>query len=409
MISSLKTSPANFLKPWKRKFIPSIVKKVNDSLDEIMLYEADNIADCPWPQTVEGQYAKSVLMPFIEKKVSHYIENIKTDLRVLILGELVLPITINEKEYDNSFVCSPYSYFISYARQSLDSFPSTWFFRSMDVLFGKLGSLFCKLHVNKVVIVNNWLYATNLYPQLQTEHLGKITQFLQQSFPDHTIVFRSVDSCTNPICYQELQKVGFKYIASRQIFFLNPCDSSFFGSRLFKSDLKLLKNSGYEIIDGKDIKEHEISRLLKLYRDLYIGKYSTLNPQFNEEFLRLALKHNILHFKALKKEGRIDGVIAYMERDAKMYCPFFGYDRDLPKETSLYRILSTVLMCEAYERKLFFHQSSGASAFKKMRKAQDCIEYQAVYYKHLKISRHIPWIMLKSIYNSIGKVYMKSY
>ena len=326
-----------------------------------------------------------------------------------MLGELILPITINEGEYDNSFVCSPYSYFISYARQSLDSFPPTWFYQSMDALLRVFGSLFRKLQFNKVVIVNNWLYATNLYPPLNPSQLLKITQFLQETFPDHTIVFRSIDPCTNPTCYQELQKIGFNYVASRQIFFLNANDSSFFESRLFKSDLKLLKNSGYEVIDSKEIKEEDIPRLLKLYRDLYIGKYSTLNPQFNEEYLHLALKHHVLHFKALKKEGRIDGVIAYVECSGKMYCPFFGYDRDLPKENSLYRILSTVLMCEAHERKLFFHQSSGASMFKKMRKAQDCIEYHAIYNKHLKISRRIPWIMLRSLYNTIGKIYMKRY
>lgn len=409
MVSFLKASPVTFLKLWRKRSIPSPIKHLNCISHEIILYQAENIDDCLWPNTPEGQNAKMILTSLMKKSSSYYIENVKTDLRVLTLGDLRLPITINEGEYDNSFVCSPYSYFISYARQSLGSFPSTWFYQSIDVVLRGMGSLFRKLQFNKVVVVNNWLYATNLYPQLQPEQLEKITQFLKHAFPNHTLLFRSIDPCTNPTCYQELQKNGFDYIASRQIFFLNPCDSSLFESRLFKSDLKLLKNSGYEVIDGNAIKEEEIPRLLKLYRDLYIGKYSTLNPQFNEEFLRLALKHNFLHFKALKKDGRIDGVVAYVERDGKMYCPFFGYDCEAPKESSLYRILSTVLMCEANERKLFFHQSSGASMFKKIRKAQDCIEYHAVYYKHLKISRHIPWIMLKSLYNTIGKVYMKRY
>lgn len=409
MTYSLKTSSLNLLKHWKRKISSLDAKLVTHNQHEVMLYQAHNLADCPWPQTPEGEYAKAFLTPLIKKGVSQYIENVKTDLRVLVLKELVLPITINEAEYGNSYVCSPYSYFISYARESLDFLSQAWLFHSLNTLLIALGRIFRNFRFNKVVIVNNWFYSTNLYPQLQVEQLIQVTQFLQQSFPDHAIVFRSVDPCTSPVCYQTLQRIGFEYIATRQIFFLNPRNSSLFESRLFKSDLKLLKGSEYQVIDGKEIKEEELLRLLELYHDLYIGKYSTLNPKFNEEFLRLMLKENLMQFKALKKDGRIDGVIGYVERNGKMYCPFFGYDRHVPKEAALYRLLCTILTLEAYNRSLFFHQSSGASMFKKIRKAHDCIEYTAVFYKHLKVQRHVPWIMLKNLYNSIGTIYMKRY
>ena len=93
----------------------------------------------------------------------------------------------------------------------------------------------------------------------------------------------------------------------------------------------------------------------------------------------------------------------------KMYCPYFGYDRNIPKEEAVYRQLCTVLMLEAEKKGLFFHQSAGASAFKKMRKAHDCIEYTAVFDKHLKFQRRIPWIILKMLYNTLGVYFMKRY
>lgn len=375
----------------------------------VALYDIHNLKDCPWPQTDDGQYAKECLIPFIKRGVSEYIENVKTDLRVLIVDELVLPITINYTEYDNSYVCSPYSYFVSYARESLDFLSQAWFYHFLDALLSGLGQLLRWLHINKVIIVNNWFYSTNLYPQLQSHQVIRIVQFLQQSFPDHAIVFRSIDPYTSSICYQTLQQIGFEYIASRQIFLIDTVHSSLFQSRLFKSDIKLLKNSGYEVINSAQLTEDDIPRLLSLYHALYIHKYSELNPKFNQDFLYLVFKKKLMEFKALKKDGSIDGVVGYIQRNGKMYCPFFGYDLYSAREKALYRLLSTVLLLEAYNHRLFFHQSSGASMFKKIRKAQECIEYTAVFYKHLKMRRRLPWILVKHLYNYVGVNYMKRY
>lgn len=190
---------------------------------------------------------------------------------------------------------------------------------------------------------------------------------------------------------------------------LDPRQTSLLDSRLFKSDLKLLNQSGYEIIDAEQISDQDVPRLIGFYRDLYVQKYSSLIPQFNENFLRLALLHNSLTFKALRKEGRIDGVIGYVTRNQTMFCPFFGYDHTLSKEISLYRLLSTVLMLEAHERQLVFHLSAGSSASKKMRKAVGSIEYIAVYHQHLKTKNRLPWLALKKVCNSIGINYMEKY
>lgn len=408
MASPLNTLSKNFL-----THLSGLVSLEDSMLahqqEAIALYQAENLAECLWPQTRDGQYAQTFLIPLIKQGVAHYIENVQTELCVLKVDEIVLPITINQAEYNNSYVCSPYSFFISYARQSLDVLSQAWLCHLMDHVLKGLGKVLQQFHFNKVVIVNNWLYSTNLYPQLEPHQVRRIVEFLQHSFPDHAIVFRSIDPYTNPVCYHTLQQMECDYIATRQIFLIDPHATSLLESRIFKSDIKLLKNSGYELIGNQQLTERDIPRLLQLYRDLYIHKYSNLNPQFNENFLQLVLKHRLLNFKALKKEGRIDGIVGYVERDKKMYCPFFGYDRQAAKDPSLYRLLSTVLMLEACEHHLFFHQSSGASMFKTIRKAKGCIEYTAVFYKHLKMQRHFPWLMLKNLYNSVGMIYMKRY
>lgn len=411
----LKTSLSACVRKLPHSFHSYFSKKtplfINDSppTNHLRLYDKSNVDECSWPQNIEGDYARRFLTPLIKQGVSTYVENIQTDLRVLVCDELVLPLTINHTEYDNSYVCSPYSYYISYGKESLKLLTGKGSYYAIHALLWGAAKVLRHYQINKVVIVNNWLYSTNLYPPIQPQQLNLIAKFLQQQFPEHTIVFRSINPDTTSTCYETLQQSGFDYIASRQIFFIDPHQSTLFESRLFKSDLKLLKNSGYEIIEGAQLLKEDLSRVLALYRDLYIHKYSQLNPNFTEEFLLLALTENLMHFKALKKEGRIDGVVGYVKCDKMMFSPFFGYDRTVPKEVALYRLLSTVLMLEAHQQHLCFHLSSGASTFKTIRKAHPCIEYMAVYHQHLPFKRRIPWLILKNICNSLGIFYMKRY
>lgn len=415
--SLLKTSIERFKNPPSPSF--ELLQKKDEyrhqsihgySIKNLGLYDAQGLDQCPWPESGEGDYARRFLTPLIKQGVSHYIENIETDLRVLVGDQIVLPVSINHAEYNNSYVCSPYGYYISYGKESLKLLTKKGIYHAINTLLSGVGKVLSYCQVNKVVMVNNWFYSTNLYPSLEPEQLMGIAQFLQQLFPDHAIIFRSIDPHTSPTCYQTLQGIGFDYIASRQIFFIDSVDqSALFESRLFKSDLKLLKNSGYEIIDGEQLLKEDLSRIIGLYRDLYIYRYSDLNPQFNEEFLRLVITQKLMDFQALKKEGRVDGIVGYVQRNGRMFSPFFGYDRTVSKEVALYRLLSTLLMSEAKRQNLFFHLSSGASTFKSIRKAKSCIEYMAVYHRHLSFKRRIPWLVLKNICNSLGMVYMKRY
>src|SRR5205085_12541895 len=105
--------------------------------------------------------------PLIKNGVSHYIENIDTDLHALVWDDIILPITVNDAEYDNSYVCSPYSYFVSYAKESLDFLSQAWLRRLLSRVLGGLGKCLLRFHINKVVMVNNWLCSTTLYPSLQ--------------------------------------------------------------------------------------------------------------------------------------------------------------------------------------------------------------------------------------------------
>jgi hypothetical protein len=90
-------------------------------------------------------------------------------------------------------------------------------------------------------------------------------------------------------------------------------------------------------------------------------------------------------------------------------CPIFGYLKDSPDSNTIYRILNTALLIEAQQERLLFNQSAGASFFKSIRRAEGCLEYMAVYTRHLPYSQRLVWSTLQLFMNSIGSKYMKKY
>lgn len=283
------------------KFRPSKSSPLDPSLPPVHLYHAHNIHTLDWPDQEENKGAQQFLTALVQNGISYYIENIKSEMQILKVREHLLPITINQGEYDNSYVCSPYGHYVSYPLECLDIVDHPLLRKGIRGLLKGLGIMLRWGKINQVIIVNNWLFSTNLYPPLQEEDFLAIIQALTHHFPHHAIVFRSIDSYLNPPYCELLKKNQCHLIASRQIYFTDAKKDSIFETRIFKSDLRLLKKSEYELTAMTTLSEEEQKRVLDLYNNLYIDKYSTLNPKFNHRFIQLALQNQIFHMRVLKR------------------------------------------------------------------------------------------------------------
>ncbi len=259
------------------------------STPTIKLYDASSIDTVVWSQNDDGQRLKAYLTPMIKNGSRYYVENVNAQLNLLTVNDLFLPITITDTQYDNSFVCSPYSHYISYGLVYLDNMKNRCLSRFCKFFFQGLAALMRQGKINKVVIVNNWLFTTNPYPPIDSVTMQAIVRTLSQRFPDHAIVFRSVTRETAETCFDALKDNQFDMIASRYVYLTDGNDDQVFKTRIFKSDLKLLRERPYTVLEGQQISEKDIPQIQELYNALYIQKYSSLNPQFNQNFIRHAL------------------------------------------------------------------------------------------------------------------------
>lgn len=284
--------------------------------------------------------------------------------------------------------------------------------RNLSVLIDGFG-IFCKLcRMNCAVHVNNWLLSTNLYPDLRAQDVAALIDFLKERFPQHTIIFRSLNNYSNKSLLGALKNDGCKLVPSRQIYLVHPANLTSLSSKarwLLKRDYALLKKHGYAVVDAEAMTDEDVPRIVELYNALYLQKYSLCNPMFNDHFIRLALLQKTFHLVAIKKSGQIDAILGYFCCNGIMTTPLFGYDTTLPLEIGLYRMLSTVLFNIARENSHLLNESSGAAQFKRNRGAFGAIEYSAVYDRHLPWYRRLCWTVLAVLLATIGIPLMQRY
>jgi len=380
---------------------------------EIEYFSKDNIHSVPWEKFIQGEYVRKYFLPFFEQG-SSCIKNVKTEIGIIAVENLLIPITKNEEEFENSYVCSPYSHYVSYLKEELYLLNHHVVKQSLSALLSGLGYMFKKGKINKIIYVNNWLLSTNLYEELTSKHIQQIVSFLSKTFPDYTISFRSVHTFFDGQFANLFRQNKAKLIASRSIYLqqIEEDIEKMYPKRIRKrirQDLKALHESGYEIVDSSSLTIENSERIVELYNMLYVSKYSSYNPQFTESFINNARENQLLTFFALQKEGKIDGVIGYFKRNGMLTTPILGYDTSLPKETGLYRLCTILLYLQAKKEKVMIHRSSGVGDFKKNRGAEKHLEYNAVFYRHLSFHRRIPWYIVSFLANRCAAPLLRKY
>ncbi len=378
----------------------------------LQLYDRSSLKELDWEMVDDGGFARGYHSPILLNGTKSYIANVDTQVMLLQVDSLLLPVTVNEEEYGNSYVVSPYTHYVTYAKKELDALNKKGLSLLLQPVLSGLGYYLRACQVNRVVMVNNWLVSTNLYPNLTVDQIEAITSFLVERFPDHAILFRSVNDYEPVGLVDRFLQQGYLAVPSRQVYFFDPKRASSLNSKtrwILKRDRTLLFQSGYRCLEGREVPEQVLPRLVELYELLYLEKYSIHNPQFQLSFLTHAMNEGFLHVYALQKEDRIDGVIGFFIQNGVMTTPFFGYDIHQPQKIGLYRMLSSLLLEKARERELLMHQSSGAASFKRCRGAFGSLEYTMAFVDHLPRSRQRAWQGLSAILQKMAVPILKKY
>lgn len=330
------------------------------------------------------------------------IDNVETDYQTCTIGNTLVPISVNDSEYENSYVCSPFTANISYAKDELGLLQNPLLENTLKVGM-TLAGRFLKLgKINKTVSLNNWLVSTNLLPKINPYELQKTTQKLIQDYPNHSLSIRSLNTAHNDELMQFLSDQGWLLIPARQVYLFDT-DHSWWKRNHTKKDQSLLRKveagkTSLKWLKPEDLQPHHFKNIQQCFRQLFIEKHSRYNPAFSESFLKALHDNEIIEFHSFADEtGRIVASIGLFTQQNIITTPIVGYDTSLPKELGLYRLLMAVLLRLTYERQQPMNLSSGAGGFKRARGGEPTLEYTAFY------CRHLPWYR-RSIHNAFSNL-----
>ena len=371
-------------------------------MDDITLYDKNNINSLVIPENKDAKYAYEYLVPMIKNGVKKYIKNIETDLKILKIDDVLLPVNINEREYENSYTSSLYAHYIAYAKEELWELKNPISEFICKIVLDIFGQCFKLFKINKAVYVNNWFLSTNLYLDLTKEQYKRITKFLKENYPDHAIIFRSLNDKLNKNEISNFKDLGYKMLGSRQVYIFDYDKRKKLNSKKrykLNYDINLIQKGNFKI---SDINSDEAENVINLYNQLYLNKYSNYNPQFSTEFVSYSFKNNLINFKALYKGEKMYGVIGYYMRNNIMTTPILGYDMSVPQKDALYRMLSAQIILESEAQKCCINMSSGASQFKIQRGSEAVLEYSAILYSHLSVFRKSGYNLLLFVMNKIA-------
>ncbi|MBZ4419376.1 GNAT family N-acetyltransferase [Myxococcus sp. RHSTA-1-4] len=375
----------------------------------MILYDEHALSAIPWPETPEGRFARDYLSPLLREGSTAFVSD-RTTYRVVGMDGLLIPVAINDAEYDNSPLFSNFARYITVQLAMMDARnwggASGWAIRRV---LRSLGLMLKAARIDRCVYVDHWLVLRNLGAMLTPEQVRRLTGFLAERFPGHAIVFPSVNPATHSPLLNNLRAEGYGFIYAFHTRMLLPFKAEL--SRQVREnhrrDARLLETAGYKLVDGADLPGCA-PRLLELYRALNEEKYST-NLRVTEKFFEHALRDRTLRFRVAVKDGRIDGFYAFTVNDDVVFSPWFGYDLSLPQELGLYRGLVYQLMQEAMEHGLTVELGAGADEFKSRRGDKPVPRYNAVHTGHLPAWRRAGWRLLQRFANEALLPSSKSY
>ncbi|HVD97856.1 MAG TPA: hypothetical protein VNB90_06595 [Cytophagaceae bacterium] len=339
------------------------------------------------------------------------IANVQTEVKIVsIADKWFLPVTINNTEWENSYVCSPYTAFITYSREELDRNVKNLLLRKLiHALLYFCAGWFKRKQLNKVIHVNNFLFSTNPYPDWMGTHLPHLTDFLTAQYPDHAIVFRSLNEGQHTMLMKEFEQAGYLLSASRQVYLFHRRAQTFSRHRNVKLDRRKVRQNGLQWI-GPEAMGGYLEQARLLYNKLYLEKYSPLNPQYNLLFFQEAYQSGMIRFYGyIDKQQTLKAFSGIFESETTITSPLVGYDTSAPQKEELYIHASQLVFKQMLETDQVLNLSSGAASFKRLRGGQPHIEYSAIYCKHLPKDRQRLFRILKFITNKIGVPILKKY
>lgn len=243
---------------------------------------------------------------------------------------------------------------------------------------------------DRAVYANHLLFSTSLYGDWRGEDLEPALAALRAAFPDRAIIWRSLNEADHAALMQRMGALGGRKLLSRLVWRIEDPKRDWAPRRDVRDDRALLATGDIHVGIVDTLGDDDRRRVLHLYEDLYLGKYSRTNPAYRDACLRAAIESGVLRLGLIRDaNGELEGFTAEHVYQGTLVNPMLGYDRTRPQSRGLYRMAMAVSGERAIAEGLKINYSAGAAAFKRNRGARPALEFSMIFTKHLPLWRRL--------------------
>ncbi|MFT4254970.1 MAG: hypothetical protein QM608_21105 [Caulobacter sp.] len=322
------------------------------------------------------------------------LQNARFDLAALQLRDRALPLVVPQGRQD-CWLTAPTVTYGRTLREEVDRE-----LRGAQALAAKVASRLAEgllrvARADHAVLVNHLLFSTSLHGGWDGADLDEALAALRGAYPDRAIVWRSLNAADHAELLAKMRAAGGRRLLSRLIWRLPDPARQWAPRRDVRRDLVLARAGGFTIETDARPTPDEIERLLALYSDVYIAKYSRTNPRYTAAALAAAVASGVLHLSLVRAaSGEIVAFAADQIRGGELATPMLGHDRARPEAQGLFRIAMALSVRRAADAGLAVNCSAGAAAFKRHRGATPALEHQMVFDDHLPPWRRAGYALL---------------
>ncbi|WP_433865710.1 hypothetical protein [Ralstonia wenshanensis] len=347
-----------------------------------------------------------------------FVANLVTQVDVVEAGGLPLPVTINGSEDraghgENAWVCSPITTYGRYAAEESERLMPRMVRPLLRGAIGLADAWMRRAQLDRAVAVNNWLVSTNLYPSAAGVDLGALVRTCRERWPDHAIWLRSLNTIQHADWLRAATAAGFDLIPTRQVYLFRHLQRASRTSELrrdLRRDLRLLGSTPLTFVPHDGFTDADFAQAEQLYAQLYLDKYSALNPRYTAAFLRAWHAAGLLECAGFRDaHGVLRAVVGVFGQGPLLTAPIVGYDTTWPQQAGLYRLLMAHVLRLTITRDAELNLSAGAAHFKRLRGGVPAIEMSAVYCRHLPTATRRAIAVLRALTTRIGVPIMQRF
>jgi len=347
-----------------------------------------------------------------------FVANLVTQVDVVEAGSLPLPVTINGSEdraghAENAWVCSPVTTYGRYAAEESERLMPRMLRPLLRGAIGLADAWMRHAQLDRAVAVNNWLVSTNLYPSAAAFDLDALVRTCRDRWPGRAIWLRSLNTIQHADWLRATTAAGFDLIPTRQVYLFQHLQRASRASELrrdLRRDLKLLGSTPLTFVPHDAFTDADFAHAERLYAQLYLDKYSALNPRYTAAFMRAWHAAGLLDCAGFRDaQGGRRAVVGVFGQGPLLTAPIVGYDTTWPQQAALYRLLMAHVLRLTITHDAELNLSAGAAHFKRLRGGVPAIEMSAVYCRHLPPATRRAIAVLRTLTTRIGVPIMQRF